>query len=334
MKSMRGELTSPRGHDTEFDAPIEAHSIEHAFGRKRVLNGIDFRVPAGRIHALLGPNGAGKTTLLRIFTGLLVPNAGTVTIAGVDVARAPRTLRKLIGFVPSGDRSFYLRISGFENLVFFGRLHGMRRRAAADRARQVLAEVGLVHAGGKMVGLYSHGMQKRLSVARALLLEPPVLFVDEATHDLDPDGARRVRELVSAAADRGAAVVWATQRLDEIRGLVDRVTLLSTGEAVFEGTVPELMAHAVPRRYLVRLQNGRPAAYALDRTGTSALDGLGRLENVGDDASEHYVLALEEHAVLGDALARLTGAQISVLTCREERSEIEEAFLKLAVASE
>jgi ABC-2 type transport system ATP-binding protein len=308
---------------------IEALRVGQRFGRKQVLDEVSFEVEPGGIHALLGPNGAGKTTLIRILSGLLVPSNGGVRIFGKP-ADSSRATRRLIGFVPSGDRSFYLRISGLENLVFFARLQGMAKRAAFRRAGEVLTEVGLADAATTRVGFYSHGMQKRLSVARALLASPPIFLVDEATHDLDPDGARRVRELVSAAAARGAAVVWATQRLDEIRGFADRVTLLAEGQAAFAGTVAEMMAIAVPRRYLLRLTNGRPAPYSLEAAGSAALGSLGRLEQAGDTSAEHYVLALADDTVLGDALAALSSAHIDVLTCREERSEIEQAFLALA----
>jgi ABC-2 type transport system ATP-binding protein len=307
---------------------IEAPAISQRYGDKLALDDVSLRVPAGEIHALLGPNGAGKTTLIRILAGLLVPTQGTARVAGLE-AGASRAFRQLVGLVPSGDRSFYLRISGLENLVFFGRLHGLRRREALLRAHQVLAEVDLADDAKTRVGFYSHGMQKRLSVARALISEPRLLLVDEATHDLDPDGARRVRELVlAAAAERGAAVVWATQRLDEIRGFADRVTLLARGRPAFEGTVADLLAHAVPRRYLLRLRNG--AAWRFTDSARTALRGLGALERAGEPGSGHYVLALYDDVVLGDALAALTQTGIGVLTCREERSEIEEAFLSIA----
>ncbi len=304
---------------------IDASSIVQRFERKLALDGVSFAVPAGSIHALLGPNGAGKTTLTRILAGLLVPTGGTVRVLG-SPADSSREFRRLIGLVPSGDRSFYLRISGLENLAFFARLHGMRRRNAVRRSLEVLEQVGLSDAAKTRVGFYSHGMQKRLSVARALLADPPILLVDEATHDLDPDGAHRVRELIAECASRGAAVVWATQRLDEIRGLADRVTLIAQGNLVFAGTVPELMAHAVPRRYLLRLAgDGR-----VEATAHGAVGPHGTIETTGEADSVHYVLALRDDAVLGDALAALAAAGIGVLTCTEERSEIEQAFLSLA----
>src|SRR5918996_1735685 len=282
---------------------VEARGVSRRFGDTVALEEVALELGGGEIHALLGPNGAGKTTLLRILSGLLIPDSGDVHVLGVEVSRTPRALRQLIGLVPSGDRTFYLRLSGLENLTFFGRLHGLRRRDAVAQARRALTEVGLERAADSAVGVYSHGMQKRLSVARALLVEPAVFLVDEATHDLDPDGARRVRELIQhAAAARGSAVVWATQRLDEIRGFADQVTLLGGGRVRFSGTVPELMALATPRSYLVRLRNGTGDVRSLREAFERALAGKGDIVGTGEDASEHYVLTLDEGVVLGDAI--------------------------------
>ncbi len=174
------------------------------------------------------------------------PSSGSVRVLGQEVERRNREARGLVGLVPSGDRSFYLRISGLENLAFFGRLNGLRRRAAFERAAELLGHVGLADAAERPVGEYSHGMQKRLSVARALITDPAVLLVDEATHDLDPEGARRIRALIEDCANRGAAVVWATQRLDEIRGFAGSVTLLHEGRVRFAGSVPALLEHSSP----------------------------------------------------------------------------------------
>jgi ABC-2 type transport system ATP-binding protein len=166
-------------------------------------------------------------------------------------------------------------------------------------------------------------MQKRLSVARALLTEPPVLLVDEATHDLDPEGARRVRALIAdVASQTGAAVVWATQRLDEIRGFADTATVLRAGAARFAGTVAELMVHATPRRFLLQLSpNGTPPE--------AAVAPLGEIAQVAPSGGGHYLLALDPGVVLGDALLALEAAHVRVLACRNERSEVEEAFFSL-----
>ncbi|HEU4450261.1 MAG TPA: ABC transporter ATP-binding protein [Gaiellaceae bacterium] len=307
---------------------VDVRDVSRRFGRVVALDAVSLAVGSGEIHALLGPNGAGKTTLLRLLTGLVDADSGHLRVAGLDPGRSGRELRRRVGLVPSGDRTLYLRVSGLENLVFFGRLHGLRRRAAARRAHEVLEAVGLAEAARARVGVYSHGMQKRLAMARALLVSPDVLLVDEATHDLDPEAAETVRNLVRDLAARGTAVVWTTQRVDEVRGFAGSVTLLAQGRTRFAGSVADLMAHAAPRRFLLRLadtrENGRAPGPALD----AGLAGLGSISQTGADAT-HFVMALEDGAVLGDALAAIRTAGFQLLSCRDERSEVEEAFLAL-----
>jgi ABC-type multidrug transport system ATPase subunit len=313
---------------------VEARDVSRRFGDRVALDGVSLAVHAGEIVALLGPNGAGKTTLVRSLTGLVKPDEGTARVLGIETWDCPRELRARIGLVPSGDRSIYLRISGFENLLFFGRLHGMSKRQATARAWELLELVGLGDAGRVRSGFYSHGMQKRLSIARALLTEPSVLMIDEATHDLDPEAATRMRELVRRLADEGAAVVWATQRIEEIRGFADRVTLLRTGVAAFQGTVSQLIALAVPRRYVLRLRNGRETGGELEPAVREALRERASIAALGHDDPESFLLHLAEGAVLGEVIAALTAASVDVLACREERSEIENAYLNLARGSE
>jgi ABC-type multidrug transport system ATPase subunit len=312
-----------------LDAVVSARSLSRSFGPKVALDDVGLEVREGELHALLGPNGAGKTTLIRILLGLLEPTGGAVELLGREVRRHGKELGSLVGLVPSGDRSFYLRISGLENLVFFARMQGMTRRRALERSYELFEHVGLAGAAKERVGVYSHGMQKRPSVARALLGEPKLLLVDGATHDLHPDGAERVRNLVRLACARCSAVVWATQRLEEIRGLADRVTLLHRGRVEFVGSVHELSVLARPREHVLRLTNGHPAGPTIQLAAQAALLGRATLVPAGGDDIEHYVLSLDDGVVLGDALALFPPADVKVLACRERRSEIEDAFLSL-----
>jgi ABC-2 type transport system ATP-binding protein len=309
---------------------VEAAAVSRRFGERVALDGVSLSVGAGRIEALLGPNGAGKTTLVRVLTGLVKPDSGTARVLGVDTWECPRELRARMGLVPSGDRSLYLRISGLENLIFFGRLHGMSKRQAVARAHELLELVGLADAARLRSGFYSHGMQKRLSIARALLTEPSVLLIDEATHDLDPEAAARMRSLVRGLADGGAAVVWATQRIEEVRGFADGVTLLREGQAAFQGTVSQLIALATPRRYVLRLRNGSGPSRNLEGILQGTIGGGATIAAADEGDPEDFLLHLAEDAVLGDVLAALTAGGVDVIGCREERSEIENAYLNLA----
>lgn len=302
---------------------IEALGVSRRFGQRTVVSDLSLVVAAGEIHALLGPNGAGKTTVLRMLAGLTAPSEGMVRVLGDDPVE--RRVRGRIGWIPSGDRTFYLRLSGRENLVFFGRLYGMQLRSARFRAAELLEHVGLEEASDMPVRLYSHGMQKRLGIARGLLMDPDALIVDEATHDLDPGGAQMVRDLVTRSASEGAAVVWATQRLEEIRSFAHGVTVLGQGDTRFSGSVDNLVRRALSRTYEVRLANG--SMDSLDHLG-EALRGIGE---VGPHPfhADRFLLHMRSEVALSDAFDAINAAGERVQACSEARSDVEEAFLYL-----
>jgi ABC-2 type transport system ATP-binding protein len=315
------------------DAPkplaIEIRGVSRRFEGRQALKRVSLAVAPGEIHALLGPNGAGKTTLLRILVGLVEPDEGEIRLLGRTTGGVPpRGMRRLFGLIPSGDRSFYLRISGPENLVFFGRLNGIPRSDALRRAHRCLNEVGLEEVGKLKVGSYSHGMQKRLAVARAILGDPPILLVDEATHDLDPMGTRRVQDLVAQRAAHGVAVIWTTQRVDEIRGFADRVTVLNEGRVGFSGSVTQLMATAMTRAYVIQL-GSYDSTLCILPTAQAAVEAMGTLRAIDGEEGNHYLLSLREDVVLGEAFGALMQAGLCILACREGRSEIEEALVRL-----
>lgn len=302
--------------------------VYRRFKDNEVLKGLDLEVPAGEIHAILGPNGAGKTTLLRLIAGISDPSAGRVIVDGVSKRPGTdRNLRREIGLIPAAANSFYMRLSGFENLLFFGRLEGLTKRQAAARAEDLISRVGLEAARDRRVGHYSTGMQRRLTVARAMLTDPALILADESTAGLDPEGARSVRALFSSIAEAGTTVLWTTQRIDEIRGFADRVSFLHAGRFQFTGTVPELVARARARRYIVELgDNGSLLTAAQD--GAAALGGAASLEPMGP-GSRLFLLTVAPGEMLGRAVVRLADAGMEVVSCTEERSPIEDAFIGL-----
>jgi ABC-2 type transport system ATP-binding protein len=308
---------------------VVVNDVSRSFGQTKALDHVSLAVARGTIHALLGPNGAGKTTLLRILTGLVEPSSGSVRVLGVDAAANHRTLKRVVGLVPSGDRSFYLRISALENLVFFARLYGHSRREALARARETLDGVDLLEVADRSVGTFSHGMQKRLSVARALLHRPEVLLIDEATHDLDPLAARAVRALARSAADRGAAVLWATQRIDEIRGFADQVTVLDHGRLRLTGSVARLMSFAEPDRYLLVVRNWAERRTFLKSALETQLCGRAELYEPAERDGDTLILILAPGLALGDALAVLLAGGAEIVRCTEAQSEVEGGFLAL-----
>jgi ABC-2 type transport system ATP-binding protein len=303
---------------------VELEGIHRAFDTVEALRGVDLEVAPGEIHALLGPNGAGKTTLMRIVCGLVEPTSGSAYVLDRRVGNAAE-LRSRIGLVPPGDRTFYMRLSGLENLTFFARLHGLRRRAARDRALVLLEAVGLHEAARRPINTYSHGMQKRLSFARALIAEPPILLVDEATHDLDPVAAEQIRELTVQRAATGTAVLWATQRIEELSGFAHRATVLDHGLVRFAGSVDALAAMGGGDRHLVTFGSADVPRAAL----AAALGPLGTLEPIGHADGSSALLTVAPGSSLGAALSALVAAGAEIAACREERSPIERAFLSV-----
>ncbi|WP_196807665.1 ATP-binding cassette domain-containing protein [Candidatus Solirubrobacter pratensis] len=225
------------------DQPIAVRSLGRRFGPQQVLEDVDLSVGRGEIHGLLGPGNAGKSTLLRILAGRLGQTAGEARVLG-EPSGAP-ALKGRIALVDAGGDVAYQRISGFENLAFAGRLHGMAHREAFERADALLHEAGLGAAAQVAVGEWTSGMRRRLAVARALITEPAVLLIDAPAHGMELDAAGAVRTVVAARATHGAAVLWATHRLDELPAAAATVTVLASGRVRYAGAVRALASLCV-----------------------------------------------------------------------------------------
>lgn len=222
----------PQHDGPKAGAGLRVVGVEKRFGAVEALRGIDLEVPWGGIVAVLGPNGAGKSTLLRILGTTVLPDRGVVEVAGHDALAQAEVARRSVGLVLGDERSWYWRISGRNNLEFFAALHGLRRSVAKTRAVELLELVGLAEAGDQRFDRYSSGMRARLSLARALLCEPPVLLFDEPTRTLDPMAAADFRSEVRSQAQAGRAVLFATHDLHEAAAVASRVVVMVKGRVV------------------------------------------------------------------------------------------------------
>lgn len=206
---------------------LSASPIQHEI---RVLDGVDLNVRRGEVFALLGPNGAGKTTLLKVLATLLRPDAGSVRIAGFDVVAEEKQVREKIGWVYSDERSFYWRLSGRENLRFFGRLWDLTGKALDGRIGDLSNLLGMEDFLDQRFDVYSTGMRQRLAVARGLLGGAEVLLLDEPTRGLDPEAARFLLQSLRSLTERaGATVLIVTHRIDEVKSVSDRIGVLRRG---------------------------------------------------------------------------------------------------------
>jgi ABC-type multidrug transport system ATPase subunit len=230
---------------------IRVRGLVKRFGTVVALDGLDLDVAPGEIVSVLGPNGAGKSTLLRILGTSVLPDQGVATVCGRDVVREPGEVRRQVGLMIGDERSFYWRVSGRGNLMFFAALYGMRRREAAARSATLLDIVGLSDVADRPVRGYSSGMRARLSLARALLADPPLLLLDEPTQNLDPLAAAGFREIAGRLArERDTGILFATHDLHEAVAVSDRIVVLAAGRSVLEERAADTDASRLESAFL------------------------------------------------------------------------------------
>src|SRR6202022_247585 len=218
---------------------IWAEGLQKTYGKTRALAGIDLAAEEGSVLALLGPNGAGKTTAVRILTTLLKPDAGRATVAGFDVVKDANRIKSQIGLAgQSVEIDEYL--TGRENLEMIGQLYHISRHDAKRRAAELLMQFDLIDAANRIAKTYSGGMRRRLDLAAALVLMPPVLFLDEPTTGLDPRSRRQVWGMISSLVREGSTILLTTQYLEEADELANRIAVVDAGRVIAEGTSDEL----------------------------------------------------------------------------------------------
>ncbi|GDY54610.1 daunorubicin resistance protein DrrA family ABC transporter ATP-binding protein [Streptomyces violaceusniger] len=222
-----------------METAISAEGLRKRYAEHEVLRGIDLAVGAGEVLGLLGPNGAGKTTIVRILATLLPPDAGKVTVAGYDLAREPKEIRRRIGLTGQ-YAAVDAVLTGRENLRLIGVLLGLGKRKARARADELLEQFDLADAADRPSRSYSGGMRRRLDLAASLVATPSVLFLDEPTTGLDVTSRQLLWQMVRQQVDSGVSVLLTTQYLEEADQLADRLVVLDKGTLIAEGTPEEL----------------------------------------------------------------------------------------------
>ena len=204
------------------------------------VRAVSFTIEQGELFGLLGPNGAGKTTTIKMLITLLIPTAGSARVLGLDVVKDAREVRKRIGYVFGGELGVYERLSGYDNLRYFAELYGVPPKLQKPRIEELLELVGLKGREHERAEGYSRGMKQRLHVARGLLHDPEVLFLDEPTIGLDPVGARELRSTIASLTAAGKTILLTTHYMFEADALCDRIAVISKGKIVAEGTPADL----------------------------------------------------------------------------------------------
>ena len=315
-------------------AAIEAEGIAKSYGSLVAVENLTLTVEPGEVLGVLGPNGAGKTTAIRVLTTILQPTRGRFSVAGIPHTK-PAEIRRTVGVLPE-SAGYPERQTGEEYLRFHARLFGHARASARSVAGTLLEEVGLAERAGSLIATYSRGMRQRLGIARALVNEPRVVFLDEPTLGLDPAGQRQILASVRGiASERGAAVLLCSHLLAEVEENCSRVLILNRGRVAAAGTVTEIVRQAAAPR-TAHLQ---VAAEHVDRA-VAALAGTDGIDDVqrSDGRAERLKVVFSPTAAEGDgqlnvAVRVLLDAGVELRAFELEGARLSDAFLAMTEAA-
>ncbi len=264
-----------------MELAVKVNNLTKKFANQIALDRVNLEIPKNSLYGLLGPNGAGKTTLFSIAAGFLKPTEGTVEVLGVDVARISE-LRGQLAMLPQ-DAAFQGSIPVIDQLIMFSRLNGLDQNAAENAAKDALEIVGLPEVAKKAARTLSHGMMKRVALCQAFLGDAKVIFLDEPTAGLDPDNARRIRELVKEFT-QDKTVIFSSHNLQEVQDICDYVCVIDKGKVVEEGTMESLTEST----FLVRIE----LVSALSQEAHAALQALPVVESIELTSDTEFNLRL------------------------------------------
>jgi ABC-2 type transport system ATP-binding protein len=248
---------------------IETHDLTKVYGKQTAVNRLSLKVNRGEIFGFLGPNGAGKTTTLLMLLGLSEPTSGSANVCGFDPTREPLKVKRLVGYLPE-NVGFYEDMTAVDNLRFVAQLNGIKDGGLPGKINAVLDRVGLLAEARKRVGAYSRGMRQRLGIAEVLVKDPQVVFLDEPTMGLDPDGTQKMLDLIlSLSKEKGITVFFSSHLLDQVQRVSDRVGIMLKGTMVAVGPIQELAKqklgidkdqYTLEELYMRYFREGTPAA--------------------------------------------------------------------------
>jgi ABC-2 type transport system ATP-binding protein len=286
---------------------------------------VSFEVQTGELFGLLGPNGAGKTTTVKMLTTLLIPSAGSARVAGFDVVRQANQVRKRIGFIFGGERGLYWRLSGDDNLRYFASLYGVDPTVSKKRIQYLMDLVGLKGRGNERVGGYSRGMKQRLHVARTLLHDPDILFLDEPTIGLDPVGAREFRTVILNLQSEKKTILLTTHYMFEADALSDHIAIINKGKVIALDTPAGLKKH-VSDLSVVEVET-----YGVPDMVLGSLRKLPYVDSLSVEEHEQRQMLLLQTArgaeAVPDVLSALQGTRVGRVVVREPT--LEDAYVRL-----
>jgi ABC-2 type transport system ATP-binding protein len=293
------------------------------------VNGVDLQIERGEIFGLLGPNGAGKSTTIRMLCTLLEPTGGTAKVNGFDIVRQANDVRRSLGTVLAGERSIYWKLTGRENLEYFAALYHIPQTIAKKRVEELIERMELKERANELVEKYSTGMRQRIAISKALLARPPIILLDEPTLGLDPQAARRVRELIAELKQEGHTILLTTHYMEEADQLSDRIGIIDTGKVIALDT-PEGLKRRIDQREIIRLElTGWHDDLADQLKGISGIEHLTTHQQGEADLWEVNLHTQNSRTALPRIVESISGNGTRLVNMNVVKPSLEDVFIHL-----
>ncbi len=293
------------------------------------VNGVSLQIEQGEIFGLLGPNGAGKTTTIRMLCTLLEPTSGTARVNGYDILKQPNQVRQSLGIVMAGERSIYWKLSGRENLEYFAALYHVPPQIAKKRITELLEKMELTGRADELVEKYSSGMKQRVAISKALLAQPPILLLDEPTLGLDPQAARKLREIIKELKQEGHTVLLTTHYMEEADQLSDRIGIIDQGKIIALDT-PSRLKETINQKDIIHLEvAGWKPEHAAALQNLPDVDNLVAHPDGSEAVWEVSLQAASSRAVLPGIVETLNHNGTRLVNMNILKPSLEDVFISL-----
>ncbi|MCG3086709.1 ABC transporter ATP-binding protein [Sporosarcina cyprini] len=298
-------------------------NVKKRFGEKEVVKGITLHVGKGEAFGLLGPNGAGKSTTISMICGLVPYDEGDIQVDGLSVGRSPYEIKKKIGVVPQ-DIALYPTLSAFDNLVFWGKMYGLKGREAKARAFEVLETVGLSERGKDRIETFSGGMKRRINIGAALLHRPELLIMDEPTVGIDPQSRHHILETVKRLNEQGMTIIYTSHYMEEVEFLCKRIAIMDHGQVIATGSTQELCKRlAGGNQLLLDVEEARPAFVEK----LKQLDGIEKV--IHPEPSEIHLYVKQGQDMMASIVSMAAKEAVKLRQIKLKEADLETLFLQM-----
>ncbi|MBB4826782.1 ABC-2 type transport system ATP-binding protein [Sporosarcina luteola] len=297
--------------------------VKKCYGDQEVVKGVTLHVGRGEAFGLLGPNGAGKSTTISMICGLVPYDEGDIQVDGLSVNRSPYEIKKKIGVVPQ-DIALYPTLSALDNLLFWGKMYGLKGAEAKNRALEVLETVGLAERGKDRIETFSGGMKRRINIGAALLHRPELLIMDEPTVGIDPQSRHHILETVKNLNEQGMTIIYTSHYMEEVEFLCKRIAIMDHGQVIASGSTQELCK---------RLAGGNQLLLDVEEAGPAFVDKLKQLEGVekvvSPQQSEIHLYVKQGQDMMASIVSIASEEAVKIRQIKLKEADLETLFLQM-----